>query len=69
MEDQYLLGHSADESLRLTVQACLLAPITKRFFLDAGIVAGMRVLDMGSGMGRRTRARSTYGLTLTFATD
>jgi ubiquinone/menaquinone biosynthesis C-methylase UbiE len=48
---QYLLGHSAEESLRFAVQARLLAPITKRFFLEAGIAPGMRVLDVGSGMG------------------
>ena len=47
----YLLGHSDEESVRLIAQARLLAPITKRFFLEAGISPGMRVLDVGSGMG------------------
>jgi len=48
---RYLLGHSAEELLRLTAQGRLLAPITRRFFLEAGIAPGMRVLDVGSGMG------------------
>jgi SAM-dependent methyltransferase len=29
----------------------MLAPITRRFFLEAGIESGMRVLDVGSGAG------------------
>ena len=51
MSSTYVLGHSGDEFHRLTVQARLLAPITRRFFLAAGLVPGMRVLDVGSGMG------------------
>ena len=51
MSSTYVLGHSEDESNRLTVQARLLAPITRRFFMAAGVVPGMRVLDVGSGMG------------------
>ena len=47
----YLLGHSAEETIRLVVQARLLAPITRRFFVEAGLSPGMRVLDIGSGMG------------------
>ncbi|MGH8553365.1 MAG: class I SAM-dependent methyltransferase, partial [Methylococcales bacterium] len=45
------LGHSEQELERLAIQARLIDPITRRFFLDAGIVAGMRVLDVGSGAG------------------
>jgi ubiquinone/menaquinone biosynthesis C-methylase UbiE len=51
MTDTYMLGHSALESERLIEQAKLLAPITKRFLQEAGIRPGMRVLDVGSGMG------------------
>jgi ubiquinone/menaquinone biosynthesis C-methylase UbiE len=47
----YVLGHSAQELQRLTLQARLLAPITRRLLLAAGVASGMRVLDVGSGMG------------------
>lgn len=47
----YVLGHSARELERLGSQARLVDPITRRFFRDAGIVPGMRVLDVGSGVG------------------
>ena len=47
----YSLGHSDRELERLSVQARLIGPITRRFFVDAGIVPGMRVLDVGSGAG------------------
>jgi SAM-dependent methyltransferase len=47
----YPLGHSDQELDRLAVQARLIDPITRGFFRDAGIVPGMRVLDVGSGAG------------------
>lgn len=47
----YVLGHSDRELSRLTMQARLLEPVTRQFLLDAGIRAGMRVLDIGSGAG------------------
>lgn len=47
----YVLGHSEHEIARLEAQARLLAPITRRFFCEAGIGLGMRVLDVGSGAG------------------
>lgn len=47
----YVLGHSDRELSRLKVQAQLLEPFTRQFLCDAGIVAGMRVLDIGSGAG------------------
>jgi len=46
-----VLGHSDGELDRLAVQARLIDPITRGFFHDAGIVPGMRVLDVGSGAG------------------
>jgi len=47
----YALGHSEFELERLSIQARLVDPITRRFLLEAGIVQGMRVLDVGSGAG------------------
>ena len=47
----YDLGHAAAEMDRLTVQAAVMAPITRRLFEEAGIGSGMRILDIGSGAG------------------
>src|SRR5262245_69225 len=47
----YVLGHTDQELDRLRSQAQMLAPFTRQLFRDAGIVAGMRVLDVGSGAG------------------
>ena len=47
----YLLGYSEQERKRLTVQAGLLRGWTERFFRAAGLGPGMRVLDLGCGMG------------------
>ena len=47
----YALGHSDGELERLTEQSCFVEPITREFFREAGISAGMRVLDVGSGAG------------------
>lgn len=49
--DQYVLGHSPQELGRLSAQARLIDPITRGFLRDAGVGAGMRVLDIGSGAG------------------
>jgi SAM-dependent methyltransferase len=50
-EPDYVLGHSVRELHRLQVQAHLVDPITRRLFVEAGIRSGMRVLDVGSGVG------------------
>jgi ubiquinone/menaquinone biosynthesis C-methylase UbiE len=47
----YTLGHSDEELERLRVQSRFVEPITRQFFQEAGISAGMRVLDVGSGTG------------------
>lgn len=48
---QYAFGHSNRELERLSRQAMLVEPFTRQLFLEAGLCAGMRVLDVGSGMG------------------
>jgi ubiquinone/menaquinone biosynthesis C-methylase UbiE len=50
-ETTYALGHSSAEIQRLTNQAAMLRPITERLLRNAGIDAGMRVLDLGCGAG------------------
>jgi trans-aconitate methyltransferase len=48
---EYVLGHTDREQLRLIRQARVLAPFTEHLLRDAGIASGMRVLDIGCGMG------------------
>jgi ubiquinone/menaquinone biosynthesis C-methylase UbiE len=50
-QSDYVLGHTEREQLRLIRQARLLAPFTERHLRAAGITLGMRVLDIGCGMG------------------
>ena len=47
----YVLGNSAHEQERLKFQATILEKWTEQFFLSAGIEPGMKVLDLGCGMG------------------
>jgi len=47
----YVLGASDSETRRLIDQADLYRSVTRRFFEDAGIGKGMKVLDVGSGAG------------------
>src|SRR5947208_15231744 len=47
----YALGSTDSEHERLIRQAARLAPYSERFFREAGISAGQRVLDIGSGVG------------------
>ena len=47
----YALGHSELEMQRLSVQARLIGPISRRFLTEAGLGEGMRVLDVGSDAG------------------
>ena len=51
MPSSYILGHADQELERLVSQARLVDPITRRSFLEAGLAPGMRVLDVGSGVG------------------
>jgi len=48
---QYALGSTDAEHERLIRQASRLAPCTERFLCQAGIGPGLRVLDLGSGVG------------------
>jgi 2-polyprenyl-3-methyl-5-hydroxy-6-metoxy-1,4-benzoquinol methylase len=47
----YLLGHTDHERRRLTLQAMVLNPLTEGFLMRAGLRGGMRVLDLGCGIG------------------
>src|SRR5215470_17333123 len=48
---EYSLGHSEKELRRLRIQAAWYEPSTLRLFEQAGISEGMRVLDLGCGVG------------------
>jgi SAM-dependent methyltransferase len=48
---EYVLGRSEMESQRLLKQSGFLRPSTERVFRKAGITTGMRVLDLGCGVG------------------
>jgi ubiquinone/menaquinone biosynthesis C-methylase UbiE len=50
-QTEYHLGNTDAEHDRLIRQAIRLAFVTERFFLEAGIGVGQRVLDLGSGVG------------------
>jgi SAM-dependent methyltransferase len=47
----YPLGYSDEEARRLAAQAALLEDITADVFRRAGLRPGMKVLDVGSGVG------------------
>ena len=56
----YALGHSQRELKRLTFQARLFDPFTRRVFEQAGLAQGMRILDVGSGNGDVALLAATF---------
>lgn len=50
-DPRYTMGRSDGETERLIQQSQLYEAVTRRFFQEAGLVSGMRVLDVGSGAG------------------
>ena len=50
-DTSYVFGHSDEEIQRLVRLSRLYNPCTRRFLDQAGISAGMKVLDVGSGPG------------------
>ena len=48
---EYMLGTTRAEHDRLNRQGRLVAPITRHFLEAIGLCSGMRVLDVGSGVG------------------
>ena len=48
---EYALGHSSRELDRLSFQGTIFAPYTRQLFKEAGLLPGMRVLDVGCGGG------------------
>jgi ubiquinone/menaquinone biosynthesis C-methylase UbiE len=47
----YVMGHDERERRRLALQASILNPFTEHLLRRAGISGGMRVLDIGCGVG------------------
>lgn len=47
----YVMGRTEGETRRLIFVAEILNPFTRRMLDDAGLQAGMRVLDTGTGAG------------------
>jgi len=47
----YMMGHSEHELRRLVFQASILGRATERLLRESGLAPGMRVLDIGCGVG------------------
>ena len=52
---EYVLGNDAEELARLDHQALMIERPTRLLLQAAGLTAGMRVLDIGSGLGHVAR--------------
>jgi SAM-dependent methyltransferase len=53
--DTYIMGRTAAEYQRLHDQAKMLEPFTRRVLRQAGVLQGMRCLDIGCGVGDTMR--------------
>jgi 2-polyprenyl-3-methyl-5-hydroxy-6-metoxy-1,4-benzoquinol methylase len=51
IQSHYVLGHADVEIERLELQASIIASVTRRLIRECGIESGMRVLDIGCGIG------------------
>ena len=54
-EQQYVLGNQAEELERLDHQASVIERPTRLLLQAAGVAPGMRVLDLGTGLGHVAR--------------
>ena len=54
-EQTYVLGNAPDELARLDRQAAFIGPSSRLLLQSAGIRSGMRVLDLGTGLGHVAR--------------
>lgn len=51
LQPEYVLGRTAAEHHRLNQQGRLISKLTQHFLEETGLTPGMRVLDVGSGVG------------------
>jgi SAM-dependent methyltransferase len=57
---EYFTDYQDAEEERLLAQGKVLDPLTRRLFAAAGLARGMRVLDLGSGVGNVARIAAEF---------